>query len=151
MWYVSGEWSGNGCWSGLKLVSGGHLVLQISPSPISLLMLRLVKMTSWHSALSRRQKSVLKIKAKISIAGAKRVPMVWAIAFIPRMGLRTVLAAISNKVGEQPQANIHLKKEAKSLTAGKVISKKLSKPLKRQPCWSRCWSLRPSSNRARAC
>ncbi|XP_019583600.1 G2/mitotic-specific cyclin-B1 [Rhinolophus sinicus] len=70
-------------------------------------------------------------KAKISMAGAKRVPVATAAASKPGLRPRMALGDIGNKVSEQPQSKLPLKKEAKTLAAGKVIAKKLPKPLEK--------------------
>ncbi|XP_006169588.1 G2/mitotic-specific cyclin-B1 [Tupaia chinensis] len=66
---------------------------------------------------------------KISMAGAKRVPMATAAACKPGLRPRTALGDIGNKVGEQ--AKMPLKKEAKTSATGKVTANKLPKPLKK--------------------
>ncbi|KAI4580899.1 hypothetical protein MJG53_010441 [Ovis ammon polii x Ovis aries] len=71
-------------------------------------------------------------KPKISMAGAKRWPV--ATFAISKPGLRpTALGDIPNKISEQPQAKLPLKKEAKTLAAGKVTAKKVAKPLEKAP------------------
>ncbi|KAG5199096.1 hypothetical protein JEQ12_006796 [Ovis aries] len=72
-------------------------------------------------------------KAKISMAGAKRVPVAGVATSKPGLRPRTALGDIGNKVSEQPQAKLPLKKEAKTLPAGKVIAKKVPKPLEKAP------------------
>lgn len=70
-------------------------------------------------------------KAKISITGAKHVPVPNAAASKPGLMPRIALGNIGNKDREQPQAKLPLKKEAKTAVAGKVIAKKLPKPLEK--------------------
>lgn len=96
------------------------------------------------------------------MAGAKRVPVASAAASKPGLRPRMALGDIGNKVSEQPQSKLPLKKvtiliqltcksppsncvlgwnnipfspihlqEAKTLAAGKVIAKKLPKPLEK--------------------
>ncbi|XP_059961916.1 G2/mitotic-specific cyclin-B1-like [Mesoplodon densirostris] len=83
--------------------------------------------------ITRNTKINAENKAKISMAGAKRVPVATVAASKPGLRPRTALGDIGNKVSEQPQAKLPLKKEAKSLAAGKVIAKKLPKPLEKAP------------------
>ena len=71
--------------------------------------------------------------AKVNMAGAKCVPVATVAASKPGLRPRTALGDIGNKVSEQPQAKLPLKKEAKTLAAGKVIAKKLPKPLEKTP------------------
>uniref|UniRef100_A0A8C0HUZ1 G2/mitotic-specific cyclin-B1 n=1 Tax=Balaenoptera musculus TaxID=9771 RepID=A0A8C0HUZ1_BALMU len=70
---------------------------------------------------------------KVNVAGAKCVPVATVAASKPGLRPRTALGDIGNKVSEQPQAKLPLKKEAKTLAAGKVIAKKLPKPLEKTP------------------
>ncbi|KAM8816596.1 G2/mitotic-specific cyclin-B1 [Rhynchonycteris naso] len=77
--------------------------------------------------ITRNTKIIAENKAKISMAGAKRVPVATAAASKAGLRPRTALGDIGNKVSEQPQAKLPLKKEAKTLAAGKVIAKKLPK------------------------
>ncbi|KAM4869280.1 G2/mitotic-specific cyclin-B1 [Urocitellus parryii] len=72
-------------------------------------------------------------KTKISMAGAKRVPVATVAASKPGLRPRTALGDIGNKVSEQLQTRVLLKKEAKPSATGKVIAKKLSKPLEKAP------------------
>uniref|UniRef100_A0A8C7A4V6 G2/mitotic-specific cyclin-B1 n=1 Tax=Neovison vison TaxID=452646 RepID=A0A8C7A4V6_NEOVI len=72
-------------------------------------------------------------KAKISMGGAKRVPLTTTAASKPGLRPRTNLGDVGNKVSEQPQAKLPLKKEAKTLVPGKVIAKKIPKPLEKSP------------------
>ncbi|XP_032738264.1 G2/mitotic-specific cyclin-B1-like [Lontra canadensis] len=72
-------------------------------------------------------------KAKISMGGAKRVPLSGTAASKPGLRPRTALRDVGNKVSEQPQAKLPLKKEAKTLVPGKVIAKKIPKPLEKSP------------------
>ncbi|XP_016069404.1 PREDICTED: G2/mitotic-specific cyclin-B1 isoform X3 [Miniopterus natalensis] len=81
--------------------------------------------------VTRNTKINAENKAKISIAGAKRVPVATAAASKAGLRPRTALGDIANNVSEQPQAKLPLKKEAKTLAAGKVIAKKLPKPLEK--------------------
>ncbi|KAB0391184.1 hypothetical protein E2I00_012714, partial [Balaenoptera physalus] len=71
--------------------------------------------------------------AKVNMAGAKCVPVATVAASKPGLRPRTALGDIGNKVSEQPQAKLPLKKEAKTLAAAKVIAKKLPKPLEKTP------------------
>lgn len=81
--------------------------------------------------VTRNTKISAENKTKIPMAGAKRVPMATTVASKPGLRPRTALGDIGNKVGEQPQARMPLKKEAKTLAAGKVIPKKLPKALEK--------------------
>ncbi|XP_033708807.1 G2/mitotic-specific cyclin-B1 isoform X2 [Tursiops truncatus] len=83
--------------------------------------------------ITRNTKINAENKAKVSMAGAKRVPVATVAASKPGLRPRTALGDIGNKVSEQPQAKLPLKKEAKTLAAGKVIAKKLPKPLEKAP------------------
>ncbi|XP_006197606.1 G2/mitotic-specific cyclin-B1 [Vicugna pacos] len=83
--------------------------------------------------ITRNTKINAENKAKLSMAGAKRVPMATVGASKPGLRPRTALGDIGNKVSEQPQAKLPLKKEAKTLAAGKVIARKLPKPLEKAP------------------
>lgn len=86
--------------------------------------------------VTRNTKISAENKTKIPMAGAKRVPLAAAEASKPLLRPRTALGDIGNKVGEQPLAKMPLKKEAKTLAAGKVISKKpktLEKPTVLEP------------------
>lgn len=49
-------------------------------------------------------------KAKISMAGAKHVPVAGVATSKPGLRPRTALGDIGNKVSEQPQAKLPLKK-----------------------------------------
>lgn len=49
-------------------------------------------------------------KAKVSMAGAKRVPVAFAAASKPGLRPRTALGDIGNKVSDQVQARMPLKK-----------------------------------------
>lgn len=73
--------------------------------------------------ITRNTKINAENKAKISMAGAKRVPVASAATSKPGLRPRTALGDIGNKVSEQPQAKLPLKKEAKTLAAGKVVAK----------------------------
>ncbi|XP_027461549.1 G2/mitotic-specific cyclin-B1 isoform X2 [Zalophus californianus] len=83
--------------------------------------------------VTRNTKVNVENKAKISMAGAKRVPLATTAASKPGLRPRTALGDIGNKVSEQPQAKLPLKKEAKTLVPGKVIAKKIPKPLEKAP------------------
>uniref|UniRef100_A0A8C0QUX6 G2/mitotic-specific cyclin-B1 n=1 Tax=Canis lupus dingo TaxID=286419 RepID=A0A8C0QUX6_CANLU len=79
--------------------------------------------------VTRNTKVNVENKAKIGMAGAKWVPLSSTAASKPGLRPRTALGDIGNKVSEQPQAKLPLKKEAKTLVPGKVIAKKIPKPL----------------------
>ncbi|XP_006871056.1 PREDICTED: G2/mitotic-specific cyclin-B1 [Chrysochloris asiatica] len=81
--------------------------------------------------ITRNTKMSVENKAKISVAGAKRVPVASAPASKPGLRPRIALGDIGNKVSEQPQAKMPLKKEVKTSAAGKVLAKKLPKPLEK--------------------
>nr|KAF6365912.1 cyclin B1 [Pipistrellus kuhlii] len=81
--------------------------------------------------VTRNTKMNAENKAKISIAGAKRVPVATTATSKAGLRPRTALGDIANNVSEQPQAKLPLKKEAKTLAAGKVIAKKLPKPVEK--------------------
>ncbi|CAD7675393.1 unnamed protein product [Nyctereutes procyonoides] len=83
--------------------------------------------------VTRNTKVNVENKAKIGMAGAKPVPLAFAAASKPRLRPRTALGDIGNKVSEQPQAKLPLKKEAKTSVPGKVIAKKIPKPLEKAP------------------
>ncbi|XP_068827846.1 G2/mitotic-specific cyclin-B1 isoform X3 [Capricornis sumatraensis] len=83
--------------------------------------------------ITRNTKINAENKAKISMAGAKRVPVAGVATSKPGLRPRTALGDIGNKVSEQPQAKLPLKKEAKTLSAGKVTAKKVPKPLEKAP------------------
>ena len=83
--------------------------------------------------ITRNTKINAENKAKISMAGAKRVPVASVATSKPGLRPRTALGDIGNKVSEQPQAKLPLKKEAKTLAAGKVTAKKVPKPLEKAP------------------
>lgn len=83
--------------------------------------------------VTRNAKVNVENKAKVSMAGTKRVPLAMTAASKPGLRPRTALRDIGNKVSEQPQAKLPLKKEAKTLVPGKVIAKKLPKPLEKAP------------------
>ncbi|XP_008585404.1 PREDICTED: G2/mitotic-specific cyclin-B1 [Galeopterus variegatus] len=82
--------------------------------------------------VTRNTKTNAENKAKISMAGAKRVPLATAAACKPGLRPRTALGDIGNKVSEQLQAKMPLKKEIKTSATGKV-AKKLPKPLEKAP------------------
>ncbi|XP_037657457.1 G2/mitotic-specific cyclin-B1 [Choloepus didactylus] len=81
--------------------------------------------------VTRNTKINTENKTKISMAGAKRVPLAAAAASKTGLRPRTALGDIGNKVSEQPQAKMPLKKESKTSAVGKVIAKKLPKPLEK--------------------
>ncbi|XP_070267555.1 G2/mitotic-specific cyclin-B1 isoform X2 [Myotis yumanensis] len=81
--------------------------------------------------VTRNTKINAENKAKISIAGAKRVPVATTATSKAGLRPRTALGDIANNVSEQPQAKLPLKKEAKTLAAGKVIAKKLPRPMEK--------------------
>ncbi|CAD7676179.1 unnamed protein product [Nyctereutes procyonoides] len=83
--------------------------------------------------VTRNTKVNVENKAKIGMAGAKQVPLGSAAASKPGLRPRTALGEIGNKVSEQPQAKLPLKKEAKTAVPGKVIAKKIPKPLEKAP------------------
>ncbi|CAK7304145.1 G2/mitotic-specific cyclin-B1 [Vulpes lagopus] len=83
--------------------------------------------------VTRNTKVNVENKVKIAMAGAKRVPLAFAAASKPRLRPRTALGDIGNKISEQPQAKLPLKKEAKTSVPGKVIAKKIPKPLEKAP------------------
>uniref|UniRef100_A0A3Q1LJD2 G2/mitotic-specific cyclin-B1 n=1 Tax=Bos taurus TaxID=9913 RepID=A0A3Q1LJD2_BOVIN len=83
--------------------------------------------------ITRNTKINAENKAKISMAGAKRVPVASVATSKPGLRPRTALGDMGNKVSEQPQAKLPLKKEAKTLAAGKVTAKKVPKPLEKAP------------------
>ncbi|XP_023581434.1 G2/mitotic-specific cyclin-B1-like [Trichechus manatus latirostris] len=83
--------------------------------------------------VTRNTKINAENKAKTSMAGAKRVPVATAAVSKPGLRPRIALGDIGNKVTEQPQAKMPLKKETKISAAGKVIAKKLPKPLEKAP------------------
>ncbi|XP_052515978.1 G2/mitotic-specific cyclin-B1-like [Budorcas taxicolor] len=72
-------------------------------------------------------------KVKISVAGAKCMPVASVATSKPGLRPRTALGDISNKVSEKLQAKLPLKKEAKTLPAGKVTAKKVPKSLGKAP------------------
>ena len=67
------------------------------------------------------------------MAEVKRVPVAAVAISKPGLRPRTALGDIGNKVGEQPQAKLPLKKEVKTLAAGKITAKKVPKPLEKAP------------------
>ncbi|XP_024102789.1 G2/mitotic-specific cyclin-B1 isoform X2 [Pongo abelii] len=83
--------------------------------------------------VTRNSKINAENKAKISMAGAKRVPTAPAATSKPGLRPRTALGDIGNKVSEQLQAKMPMKKEAKPSATGKIIDKKLPKPLEKVP------------------
>ncbi|CAD7693477.1 unnamed protein product [Nyctereutes procyonoides] len=68
-------------------------------------------------------------KAKIGMAGAQWVPLASAAASKPGLRPRTALGDIGNKVSEQPQAKLPLKKEAKTLVPGKKAPEPVPVPM----------------------
>lgn len=83
--------------------------------------------------VTRNSKINTENKAKVSMAGAKRVPVAFAAASKPGLRPRTALGDIGNKVSEQVQASMPLKKEAKTSAAGKVTAKIIPKPVEKAP------------------
>ncbi|XP_010635595.1 G2/mitotic-specific cyclin-B1 [Fukomys damarensis] len=84
--------------------------------------------------VTRNTKINTENKATISMAGAKRVPVTSAAASKPGLRPRTALGDIgNNKVSEQLQTRVPLKKEAKTSATGKITAKKLQKPLEKVP------------------
>lgn len=81
--------------------------------------------------VTRNTKINAENKAKITIAGAKRVPVATTATSKAGLRPRTALGDIANNVSGQPQAKLPLKKEAKTLAAGKVTAKKLPKPMEK--------------------
>ena len=67
------------------------------------------------------------------MAGAKRVPVTVTAASKPGPRLRTALGDIGNKVSEELQARVPLKREAKTLGTGKGTVKALPKPVEKVP------------------
>lgn len=80
--------------------------------------------------VTRNTKINTENKAKVSMAGAKRVPVAVA-ASKPLLRSRTALGDIGNKVSEQ--SRIPLKKETKKLGSGTVTVKALPKPVDKVP------------------
>lgn len=83
--------------------------------------------------VTRNTKINTENKAKVSMAGAKRVPVAIAAASKPGLRPRTALGDIGNKVSEQVQARVPLKKELKTSVAGKVSAKIPPKLLEKVP------------------
>ncbi|XP_021519665.1 G2/mitotic-specific cyclin-B1 [Meriones unguiculatus] len=83
--------------------------------------------------VTRNSKINTENKAKVSMAGAKRVPVAFAAASKPGLRPRTALGDIGNKVSEQVQTSMPLKKEAKTSAAGKVTAKIIPKPVEKAP------------------
>ncbi|ERE82165.1 G2/mitotic-specific cyclin-B1-like protein [Cricetulus griseus] len=73
--------------------------------------------------VTRNTKLNTENKAKVSMTGAKRVPVAIAAASKPGLRPRTALGDIGNKVSEQAQARVPLKKELKTSVTGKVSAK----------------------------
>ena len=67
------------------------------------------------------------------MAGAKRVPVTVTAASKPGLRPRTALGDIGNKVSEELQARVPLKREAKTLGTGKGTVKALPKPVEKVP------------------
>ncbi|KAM4875480.1 G2/mitotic-specific cyclin-B1 [Thomomys bottae] len=83
--------------------------------------------------VTRNTKINVENKVKVTMAGAKRVPVPTAAASKPGLRPRTALGDIGNKNSEQLQARVPLKKEVKASATGKVVAKKLPKPLAKAP------------------
>uniref|UniRef100_H0XQC2 G2/mitotic-specific cyclin-B2 n=1 Tax=Otolemur garnettii TaxID=30611 RepID=H0XQC2_OTOGA len=85
--------------------------------------------------VTRNMKINAENKVKISMAGAKCVPMATAAATKPGLRPRTALGDIGNKVTEQLPAKMPLKNEAKTLATRKVIagSAPIAQPLEKVP------------------
>ena len=66
--------------------------------------------------VTRNTKVNVENKVKIGMAGAKRMPLAFAAASKPCLRPRTALGDIGNKVSEQPQAKLPLKKVIVLLT-----------------------------------
>ncbi|GAB1298515.1 G2/mitotic-specific cyclin-B1 [Apodemus speciosus] len=81
--------------------------------------------------VTRNTKLNTENKTKVSMAGAKRVPVTVAAASKPGLRSRTALGDIGNKVSEQ--ARVPLKKEAKTLGTAKGPAKVLPKPVEKVP------------------
>ena len=95
--------------------------------------------------ITRNTKTNAENKLKISMAGAKRLPVATAATSKPGLRPQTALGDIRNKVSKQPQAKLPLKKEAKILAAGKVTAKKVAKPLEKAPVHMPEPQLRPET------
>ncbi|XP_021035882.1 G2/mitotic-specific cyclin-B1 [Mus caroli] len=83
--------------------------------------------------VTRNTKINTENKAKVSMAGAKRVPVTVTAASKPGLRPRTALGDIGNKVSEELQARVPLKREAKTLGTGKGTVKVLPKPVEKVP------------------
>uniref|UniRef100_A0A8C6GSP5 Cyclin N-terminal domain-containing protein n=1 Tax=Mus spicilegus TaxID=10103 RepID=A0A8C6GSP5_MUSSI len=83
--------------------------------------------------VTRNTKINTENKAKVSMAGAKRVPVTVTAASKPGLRPRTALGDIGNKVSEELQARVPLKREAKPLGTGKGTVKALPKPVEKVP------------------
>ena len=83
--------------------------------------------------VTRNTKINTENKAKVSMAGAKRVPVTVTAASKPGLRPRTALGDIGNKVSEELQARVPLKREAKTLGTGKGTVKALPKPVEKVP------------------
>nr|AAH80202.1 Ccnb1 protein [Mus musculus] len=83
--------------------------------------------------VTRNTKINAENKAKVSMAGAKRVPVTVTAASKPGLRPRTALGDIGNKVSEELQARVPLKREAKTLGTGKGTVKALPKPVEKVP------------------
>lgn len=96
----------NGCWpvvdSSSRLVGGSSALLltELLPGAEEAMALRITRNTKINA----------ENKAKISMAGAKRVPVASVATSKPGLRPRTALGDIGNKVSEQPQAKLPLKK-----------------------------------------
>nr|XP_039321121.1 G2/mitotic-specific cyclin-B1-like isoform X3 [Saimiri boliviensis boliviensis] len=83
--------------------------------------------------VTRNSKINAENTTKISMAGAKRVPMAPAATSKTGLRPRTALGNIGNKVCEKLQAKMPMKKKGKPSATGKIIAKKLPKPLEKVP------------------
>ena len=83
--------------------------------------------------VTRNTKINTENKAKVSMAGAKRVPVTVTAASKPGLRPRTALGDIGNKVSEELQERVPLKREAKTLGTGKGTVKALPKPVEKVP------------------
>uniref|UniRef100_A0A8C6W7B5 Cyclin B1 n=1 Tax=Nannospalax galili TaxID=1026970 RepID=A0A8C6W7B5_NANGA len=81
--------------------------------------------------VTRNTKINAENKVKASMAGAKRVPLTSVAACKPGLRPRTALGDIGNKVSEQLQTRVPLKKEAKTSATGKVTAKRPPKSLEK--------------------
>ncbi|KAL1780834.1 G2/mitotic-specific cyclin-B1 [Sigmodon hispidus] len=83
--------------------------------------------------VTRNTKINTENKAKISMAGDKRVPVAFVAASKPGLRPRTALGDIDNEVGKQVPARVPLKKELKTSVTAKVSAKIPPKPLRKVP------------------